>query len=76
MALLHIPGVVVVGDTLRIEERERWYTPAHFLGLWEYRLRRERETSAGPVVAHEEPAVVIQAPSAGQLDLFGSAVGL
>ena len=44
LSLLHIPAQVVVGDTLRMEAREVWYTPAHVLGLWSARLaRRDRE---------------------------------
>jgi hypothetical protein len=72
MSLLYIPGVVVVGDTLRLEERDHWYTPAHFMGLWELR-RRERGTvvEAKP----EAPTAVTEQrqPTAGQLDLFASA---
>ncbi|MBE0317765.1 N-6 DNA methylase (plasmid) [Xanthomonas citri pv. punicae] len=36
--LLHIPAVVIVGNTLAMEEREHWYTPAHVLGGWSGRL--------------------------------------
>ena len=38
MSLWHIPGVVVVGNSLSLEVRERFYTPAHYLGLWNHRL--------------------------------------
>lgn len=41
MALWHIPGVVIVGNTLAMEAREVWYTPAHYLGFWHHRLERE-----------------------------------
>jgi hypothetical protein len=47
MSLLHIPGVVIAGDTLRMTESDRWYTPAHFMGLWEWRLRRGDAISDG-----------------------------
>lgn len=40
LSLLNIPGVVILGNTLALEEREHWYTPAHFLGLWDNKLRR------------------------------------
>lgn len=40
LSLMHVPAVVVLGNTLTLEEREHWYTPAHILGLWEWRLRR------------------------------------
>lgn len=39
-SLLHIPAVVILGNTLALEERERWYTPAHLMGFWEQKIRR------------------------------------
>jgi hypothetical protein len=79
MSLLHVPGVVIVGDTLRMTESDRWYTPAHFLGLWDWKLRRreryEGETApaveAAPVVEAPPPLVAQRKIGAGQLDLFG-----
>lgn len=41
-SLLHIPAQVIVGDTLRMEFREDWFTPAHVLGFWSGRLAAER----------------------------------
>jgi hypothetical protein len=44
LALWNIPGVVIVGNTLAMEVREAFYTPAHWLGFWDAKLkRRERE---------------------------------
>lgn len=40
LSLLHIPAVVILGNTLALEEREHWYTPAHIVGLWGPKLRR------------------------------------
>lgn len=40
LSLLHIPAVVILGNTLTLEEREHWYTPAHILGLWSPKLHR------------------------------------
>lgn len=40
MALWHVPGVVVVGNTLAMEVQETFYTPAHYLGCWGPRLNR------------------------------------
>jgi hypothetical protein len=45
LSLLGVPAVVVVGDTLRLEERARWYTPAHVVGGWTMKLRREKQES-------------------------------
>ena len=34
-ALLHIPAVILEGNTLSLEFRDEWKTPAHFLGEWD-----------------------------------------
>lgn len=36
--LLHIPAVIVHGDTLGLKEYAHWYTPAHILDGWKWRL--------------------------------------
>lgn len=41
-SLLHIPAQVIVGDTLRLEFREDWFTPAHVMGFWSGRLAADR----------------------------------
>jgi type I restriction-modification system DNA methylase subunit len=41
LSLLHIPAVVIHGNSLELEELSRWYTPAHIMGAWEFRLRHE-----------------------------------
>lgn len=56
MSLWGIPGAVVVGNTLSLEMREVFYTPAHYLGLWSYRLRR-REEGEEPAVEDPQPTV-------------------
>lgn len=40
LSLLHIPAIVILGNTITMEEREHWYTPAHILGLWSQKLSR------------------------------------
>jgi type I restriction-modification system DNA methylase subunit len=42
LSLLHIPAAVILGNTLAVECREVWYTPAHILGGWSRRLRLGR----------------------------------
>lgn len=69
LSLLGIPAVVVLGNTLTLEERERWYTPAHILGCWGWRLQRAEE-AASPSRPEEEPQ---PAPQSAQLQLFGEA---
>lgn len=38
LSLWNIPAEVIVGNTLSMEMREVWYTPAFHLGLWSSRL--------------------------------------
>ena len=38
-ALLHIPAVILDGNTLSLEFRDVWKTPAHFLGDWDARFK-------------------------------------
>lgn len=40
LSLLHIPAIVVHGNTLTLEEYGHWYTPAHVMGLFNGKLRR------------------------------------
>jgi hypothetical protein len=42
MSLAGIPGVVIVGDTLRLEVRDFWFTTAHVTGGWTRRLQYSR----------------------------------
>lgn len=74
LSLLHVPAIVVLGNTLALEEREHWRTPAHCMGGWEWRLRRrhvqEPEVQADEV---EQIAVPFDEPfdaEAGQLVLL------
>lgn len=46
LSLWHIPAEIIVGNTLSLEVRERWFTPAHILGNWSYKLRRRAEEQA------------------------------
>lgn len=77
-SLMHIPAVVIVGNSLTLEEREHWYTPAHVLGGWNMRLARrsaEEARQACEVRAISDDAVyppTVQLPAAiaGQLSLF------
>lgn len=36
--LMHIPAVVIVGNSLSLEMHDHWYTPAHILGGWSAKL--------------------------------------
>lgn len=63
LALLHIPAVVIQGNTLALEERSRWYTPAHVLGGWGWKLqaaeRRDElpRDEAAPIAVQSAPAM-------------------
>jgi len=60
LSLWNVPAEVIVGNTLSWDIREVWYTPAHHLGMWKYRLRRDSETLA---VAAEPPLERQAAPA-------------
>lgn len=51
-SLLHIPAVIVHGNTLSLQEWSHWLTPAHIMGGWWYRLKRRRQEP--PVVETPE----------------------
>jgi hypothetical protein len=38
LSLWHVPAEILVGNTLSWEFRERWLTPAHYLGQWSVKL--------------------------------------
>lgn len=71
-SLLHIPATVILGNSLALEEREHWHTPAHFMGLWDHKLRRGY--ALGSVLDGTAPpapvAVPIDSPIRLQGDLF------
>ncbi len=54
LTLWNIPAVVVVGDTLANEEREVFYTPSHYLGFWDVRLKRDSRLRAAELEAEHE----------------------
>lgn len=82
LALLHVPAIVVVGDSLmppdRPEaQRDVYYTPAHCLGFWSAKLRRRAGStlSSGDAVRVEPAPVTAPAPARQiQLGLFGGGI--
>lgn len=67
LALVGVPATVIVGDTLRMETRAVWYTPAHVMGGWSMRLAsRERQPRLQPPARQPERPV----PSPAQLVLI------
>jgi len=75
-ALLGIPAVIVLGNTLTLEQREVWHTPGHIMGLWDIKLRRgyalgsAMDTATAPAPAAEPCALPRVPTAAAQLDLF------
>lgn len=61
-SLMHIPAIIVHGNALAVEERSRWYTPAHILGGWTYRLQRSVPGNA-MLVRDPKPAAPAPAPA-------------
>ncbi len=58
-SLMHIPAEIIVGDTLRMEFRESWFTPAHIMGFWSGRLAADRATAR---IAEPEPMAIPPPP--------------
>jgi hypothetical protein len=50
------PAIIVHGNTLTLETWSNWYTPAHIIGGWDWKLRRKEMQ---PVV---EPEPIQQIP--------------
>lgn len=46
LSLWHIPAEVIIGNTLTMDFREVYYTPAYYLGDWNSRLRLRAFTKA------------------------------
>lgn len=77
LSLWHVPAQIIVGDTLRMKFREVFYTPAHYLGFWEVKLKRhgeqtktkEPEQKNTPITPSSE---IINLDDMVQTDLFGN----
>lgn len=46
LSLLHVPAAVIHGNTLTLEQRDIWHTPAHILGGWNQRLVSRHATGS------------------------------
>lgn len=55
-SLLHIPAIVLHGNSLSGEVWNCWYTPAHVLGGWRTRLSARRRHEPVPVVVEDARA--------------------
>jgi hypothetical protein len=77
-SLLHIPAIIVHGNSLSLEVYAHWYTPAHIVGGWTWKLRQnhvpqgadEIQTSPEPISQAEQPNEEAPASPPLQLTLF------
>jgi hypothetical protein len=46
LSLMHIPAIIVHGNTITMEQFGIWHTPAHILGGWDFRLRHMHQLEA------------------------------
>lgn len=65
LSLLHVPATVIHGNTLTLEQRDVWPTPAHVLGGWSARLRHRDAVEAKRL----SPVVDLSAAEPDEADL-------
>jgi type I restriction-modification system DNA methylase subunit len=65
LSLLGIPAVLVHGNSLGVEQWSTWYTPAHVLGGWSWRLEKDR-----PAVPEPKPTPVVKPQEVRQVALW------
>jgi type I restriction-modification system DNA methylase subunit len=75
LSLLHIPAIVIHGNSLSMEEWGRWYTPAHIMGGWDWKLARAHVTETKHAIEPmpempADPALLPAPMNARQLSLF------
>lgn len=67
LSLLHIPAVIVHGNSMTLEEWSQWHTPARVLGGWRFRIAADKATRVIAATAAEADGAP---PVKGQLELF------
>ena len=55
LSLLHVPAIVVHGNSLSLEEFGHWYTPAHIMDGWDWKLRGARPAEVQGVPEADRP---------------------
>ncbi|MFC0403168.1 hypothetical protein [Paraburkholderia rhizosphaerae] len=72
LSLLHIPAIVVHGNALSAQVWGVWYTPAHILDGWRWKLRARAEAGAADPAdvpcQGDEAADEVIAPAHGPVD--------
>ena len=56
LSLWGVPVQIIVGNTLTLEYREQFFTPAHYTFHWDYKLRKQRKN-----LAEEEEKIIPEA---------------
>jgi len=73
LSLWNVPSRIIVGNSLSMEYREEWYTPAFYLGDWSSKLRLRRMVDAMKSL-FDTPSPVLKSADVvvkeGQLSLF------
>lgn len=67
LSLWNVPAEIIVGNSLTLETREVWHTPAHYMGFWTAKLARQNaergQGGALPAPAEQEtPSPVTSKP--------------
>jgi hypothetical protein len=73
--LLHIPAMILHGDTLRGETYSVWHTFAHVMGFWDIKRTRDPRplptpAETPPAASAEQPTEALRAPIGSQFILF------
>ncbi|ENT6152355.1 N-6 DNA methylase [Pseudomonas aeruginosa] len=59
LSLLHIPAIIILGNTISLEERELWYTPAHILGGWSFKISERHTKAEQQNLSYPEPGYTV-----------------
>lgn len=70
LSLLHVPAVIIHGNTLSLQEWGRWYTPAHVLGGWNAKLARAEASTPASLVRSDSAPSAPASMDKPQLALF------
>lgn len=73
LSLMHIPALVLVGNSLSLEMRESWYTPAHIMGFWDQKQARGYALGSKADQANQPKPEPMDLQQMKQADMFGEA---
>lgn len=60
LSLLHIPAKIIVGNSLTLEARDIFYTPAYTMGFWNVKLTKKR-INESEIIVKDLPILTNQA---------------